>query len=225
MTKSSGFTLIELLVTLTVAGILLAIAAPSFRNAFLNSARDGRVNEFVESLVFARSKALALRKPVIMCRSGNPMAATPTCGTGDGWENGWIVYVDRDRSGALGPMDADSNRDGALTILGDADLNGDGNIGAADAIIQRRERLISVDESSVPVALRFTLRGNRPVKDKILFADDGGITAGSLAACDSRGLTQDTRVVVTSRAGRVQSLVYDLSDPRVREISVRSCLR
>lgn len=229
MTKSSGFTLIELLVTLTVAGILLAIAAPAFRTTILNSARDSRTDEFLQAITFARSKAVTLRRSVVMCTAANPMADKPVCASKNGWENGWIIFIDREDGpgsrGVLEDLDADSNRDGDRSEL-DADLNGDGGVNASDAIIQRRERLITSKEAQLPIQSRFSLRGNRPVRDKIAFKAGGLVNgvAGSIVACDSREFKEHARIIVIAApGGRTQILSPD--DPRARSLSVRDCLR
>ena len=87
-----GFTLIELMVSLTVAGILFAIAIPAF-NSFLQNDRDtGQANSLVESLSYARSEAVKRASPngVTICPSANGAA----CDAGP-WTEGWIVtYVD-----------------------------------------------------------------------------------------------------------------------------------
>jgi type IV fimbrial biogenesis protein FimT len=51
-------------------------------------------NELVSSLTLARSMAISQRAPTIMCRSANATAATPACGGGGNWEDGWIVFSD-----------------------------------------------------------------------------------------------------------------------------------
>ena len=87
-----GFTLIELLVSLTVAGILAAIAVPAF-NSFLQNDRDsGQVNSLVGSLSYARSEAVkrASSNGVTVC----PSADNLNCDAGP-WTEGWIVtYID-----------------------------------------------------------------------------------------------------------------------------------
>lgn len=227
MTKPSGFTLIELLVTITVSGILLAIAVPSFKSSLLNSARDSRTQEFIEALVFARSKAVALRRSVVMCASDNPTAAIPVCNGSKGWESGWITFIDRNGSEKLEKEDADSNNDNAVDTL-DADLNGDGKLrDASDAIIQRRGRLISAAEARLPLDKRFTLRGNSNVKEKIVFRA-GGITytIGSFAACDSRGeFLKYARVVSIGTGGRVRALGPNLSNEKKSDVPISDCLR
>jgi type IV fimbrial biogenesis protein FimT len=89
---SHGFTLIELMVSITVAGILFAIAIPAF-NSFLQNDRDtGQANSLVESLSYARSEAVKRASPngITVCPSANQQA----CDAGP-WTEGWIVtYID-----------------------------------------------------------------------------------------------------------------------------------
>ncbi len=87
-----GFTLIELMVAITVAGILAAIAVPSFRSFLLNDRDAGQVNSLVGSFSYARSEAVkrASSNGITVCPSPNGLVcgATP-------WSGGWIVtYID-----------------------------------------------------------------------------------------------------------------------------------
>ena len=82
-----GFTLVELAVAMTILGILLAWAVPSFRDASLSSKLTGFANSLVASAQIARSEAIKRNAPVTLCRSTN---GTSCAGSG-GWEAGWIV--------------------------------------------------------------------------------------------------------------------------------------
>lgn len=83
----AGFTLIELLVTITVAAVLLAVAAPSFRAVVNNSRLTGFANSLLSSSQVARSEAIKRNSVVRLCRSSDGA----TCAASGGWEQGWIV--------------------------------------------------------------------------------------------------------------------------------------
>lgn len=95
--KQAAFTMIELMVTLTILGIMLALAAPSFQTLVKNNRIAAETNRLVVDMQFARSEALKRGASVIMCRSGNPAAATPGCGGAPNtWSSGWLVYASGD---------------------------------------------------------------------------------------------------------------------------------
>ena len=81
--------MIELLMTIVVAGILLAIAVPSFRSFVLNDRDIGQINSLVSSLNYARSEAVKLASPtgITVC----PSTDGQTCSGGTAWAGGWVV--------------------------------------------------------------------------------------------------------------------------------------
>lgn len=99
MNRKSGFTLIELIVTVALAAIIVTIGIPSFRTAILNNSRTAQVNEFVGVLNIARSEAIKRGSRVTICRRLNDT----TCAndTTSIWENGWIVFVDKDQDSII----------------------------------------------------------------------------------------------------------------------------
>ena len=119
MQKQRGFTLIELLVTMAIAAILATLAGPSFLRMIKTNNMSGSVNTFLGDLRYARSEAIRRGGRVIMCRSDNPEAATPACAaagaTTKGWANGWIVFHDKDASGAWNSTDTTLRVQSALS--------------------------------------------------------------------------------------------------------------
>ena len=84
---SFGFTLIELIVTVVIAGILMALAAPSFSNFVKNNRLTTQANDMIADLALARSEAVKRATTITVCKSTNGLA----CNAGANWGDGWIV--------------------------------------------------------------------------------------------------------------------------------------
>jgi type IV fimbrial biogenesis protein FimT len=89
MKSQSGFTLIELMITLTVAGILMMVAVPSYREFIQSNRMTTQVNLLVATLKAARSEAIKRRKTVTVCKSSDQVS----CASSGGWEQGWITVA------------------------------------------------------------------------------------------------------------------------------------
>lgn len=64
--SSRGFTIIELMVVMVIAGVLLVIAAPSFRDMMDRRRLEGQANEFVIDLGYAKSEAVQRNRNVLL---------------------------------------------------------------------------------------------------------------------------------------------------------------
>ncbi len=87
--EQQGLTMIELLITVTILGILLMIAIPSFNRWVVDWRLTNAVNSFRSSLLVARSEAIARRKIIRICPSNGGNGCVP----GADYANGWLVYV------------------------------------------------------------------------------------------------------------------------------------
>jgi type IV fimbrial biogenesis protein FimT len=111
--RTRGFSLIELLVAMALMGILAALAAPSFKRTIQSGQISGAVNTFLADIRFARSEAVRRGGNVVLCRSDEPEAANPACGTaagtdGAGWATGWFIFHD---------LNGDGTKDAAEPVL------------------------------------------------------------------------------------------------------------
>jgi type IV fimbrial biogenesis protein FimT len=92
-----GFTIIEMMIAIAVLGVLTSVGVPSLSAFLKNSALRGTAYELMSSMTLARSEAVKRGSRVVVCRSADPTAATPSCG-GDtqDWSSGWLVFVAED---------------------------------------------------------------------------------------------------------------------------------
>ena len=95
--RSQGMTLIELMMAIAVLGILVAIAVPSFRSITASSRTVAATNDLVSALNLARSEALTRSVNAVVCTSSDQA----TCSGSTDWADGWIVFSDRNRNGAV----------------------------------------------------------------------------------------------------------------------------
>lgn len=108
MTRQKGFTLIELLIVIAVAGVLAAIGGPAMQSFIKNNRLQSKTHSIMADILEARSEAVTRRKRVVLCRSGDSTAGSPTCGgSANNWgSGGYLIFVDED---------ADSVFDGVAT--------------------------------------------------------------------------------------------------------------
>lgn len=88
--RAKGFTLLELLFTITVAAVLLGIAAPSFRDMSIRNSLAASSNDVIASIAYARSEAIRQSTPVSICASNDGATCTGS------WSDGWIIFVNSD---------------------------------------------------------------------------------------------------------------------------------
>lgn len=86
---NNGFNLIELIITLTIAGVLLAVAAPSMSSFVMNNRLASQVNELLADINLSRSEAIKRNTDTGICVTAVNGAACVAAGN---WANGWLVY-------------------------------------------------------------------------------------------------------------------------------------
>jgi type IV fimbrial biogenesis protein FimT len=87
--RQSGFTLIEALIVVSIAAMLMAMAAPSYRNFTMNNMLISQINSFNSILQLARSQAVRDRLNVTVCTSDDQR----TCATHNNWHTGWVAFT------------------------------------------------------------------------------------------------------------------------------------
>ncbi len=89
--QQQGFTLIELMVTLTVAGILIGVAVPSFQGFIKRNQAESLQSQVASAVATARTEAAARNTFITICASDDSAAC------GGNWNNGWIVFENPDK--------------------------------------------------------------------------------------------------------------------------------
>lgn len=85
-----GFSIVELMVALTVAAILLVVAAPSFRDALRRNKVSAASNALLADIAYARSEAINRGNIVSICPSADQSTCTANSAA---YENGWLIYT------------------------------------------------------------------------------------------------------------------------------------
>ena len=95
-TRELGFTLIELMVTVSIAAILMMVAAPSFVSYQRNSELSSITNTFLSAINAARGEAMKRN-----------MYAGISPRDSSNWSSGWIVYIDKNMDHNFSASDDD----------------------------------------------------------------------------------------------------------------------
>ncbi len=108
--RDDGFTVIELMISLVVLAIIATFGVPSMADFLKNNKLKAQAYSFSATLNYARSEAIKRKERVVLCRSANPTASSPTCGgTANTWTTGWLIFTD--------PDDNDVYNSGTDTLL------------------------------------------------------------------------------------------------------------
>lgn len=86
---NKGFTIVELIVALTIAAILMAIAAPPLQKFVSSNRLTSQVNDLLADINLARSEAIKRAETTGVCVTA---AGGSSCVTSGNWANGWLVY-------------------------------------------------------------------------------------------------------------------------------------
>ena len=82
------------MIVITIAGILAAVAIPSYQNMVKNNCMTTSANTLIASLQFARSEAVRNRVPV-------HVQSTDTSNSSNDWGIGWNIWKDDDGNGTM----------------------------------------------------------------------------------------------------------------------------
>ena len=135
--NSFGFTLVELIITITIVGIMSALAAPALTTFIANQRLSSQANDLVSDLAFSRSEAIKRASGVTLCKTTDPNAASPACDTTAGatWTAGRVIFIDSNANGTRDAGDEvlrirqvlDGPAPNANQLIADGSATGTGN--------------------------------------------------------------------------------------------------
>lgn len=160
-----GVSLIELMVTVTIAGIMLTIAAPSLQTFIRSSHIRTVTNGLTGMLNLSRSEAVKRGWPMTLCKTNDVNAATLACNNSATWQDGWIVFSDFDQDGVIdageSPLRVGKPDTEKITINGDTNFsnyvtylptgvslgNGGSADGTLDLCLEGLQRIIDISST------------------------------------------------------------------------------
>lgn len=106
-----GFTLIEMMVTIAILVVLIAAVGPSFAEVLRSNRLATQSNSLFTALVLTRSEAVKRNHAAGLCKSSDGA----TCVTSGNWEQGWLIFPDKDNDGTKDSDEAVIRAYGALS--------------------------------------------------------------------------------------------------------------
>lgn len=97
--RHAGFTLTEAVVSLAVLGTLLAVGVPTLGEVVQGVRLQAVSGDVFQQLLLARSEAIKRNGRVVLCKSADGSA----CAEQGAWQQGWILFQDRNNSGTREP--------------------------------------------------------------------------------------------------------------------------
>jgi type IV fimbrial biogenesis protein FimT len=114
--RQAGFNMLELMMTVFIAGIVLGVGVPSFRDFIATNRMAAATNDIVTAIATARVEAIKRRpvpgggNPVVtMCLSANwnvQPPARPTCDLAGAANDGWVIFADVNANAQIDAPDA-----------------------------------------------------------------------------------------------------------------------
>lgn len=176
MHGARGFTLVESLVALAAGAVMLSVAVPGLGMVRRSTEVASAASNLLAGLLLTRSEAIKRKVRVVMCRSqdGN------LCAPAGNWQQGWIVFEDRD---------GDGQRDAGEPLL------------MVQPALPGTVRLTGT--STVAKYVSYAPTGMTRLVG-------GGFQAGTMTVCSASGQAGTGRQIVINASGRPRTQLVQL---------------
>ena len=170
-----AFTLIELLITVSVLGVLMAIALPNLRDFVVSNRLSSQVNGFIGLINYARSEAIVRNQSVLICAK---QAANNECSNAEIWSD--------------------------LEVQAFVDVNGNNSWDAGDVLLKRippfditgNETLFKKRNSTAPSFIDFGASGTATTTYQF--------SINAISAADTAYEIRYGRTICITRPGRTR---------------------
>ncbi len=177
--RPHGFTLVELIITLTIIGIMAAVAVPSMNNIIQDHRLSGQVNDLVGDINYARSEAVKRGANITICKQDSS-TTNPQCNTttSAAWSAGRVIFIDTDGDGQVDTSPA-----------------------PGETVLRNRERLSGNNTLTSAGTTENLAIPNHNAANRIVYTSTGLTTIitneeASLRFCDSRGVNKTLTVLI-----------------------------
>lgn len=194
MKKSAGFTIIELMITIVVLGIALAFAVPNMQQFIMSNRLTSQLNLLASNLALARNEAVKQNARVVICATTDGESCEDE---GVAWDDGWIVFVDRDADLTPDELDDAACAEGATAADGDCLLINQSALSGPNVLTPGEgiPGLLSYDGSGAAFCSVDADDANTPCASADTF----------FTLCDPRG-AEHARALAISNTGRTSIL-------------------
>lgn len=167
----AGFSLTETLVVLALVGILLGLAVPGMGALRVRQQLQSVAEDVWSSLMLARSQAMVQQERVVLC----PAASATACDAQKRWDQGWLLFVDRNHNDSRDADEPVLQSRGALPagvlLQGNSTVHGGVRYGP-EGLGQGLSGTLTVCKPGVPEQWKVVINSlGRPRMDKLDAAD------------------------------------------------------
>ncbi len=168
--KQSGLTMVELMIVVFIAGILAAVAAPSFSDLINSTRQTSTMSLITGDLNRARGEAIKRNRRVLMC----VRATDTTCGTGTNWANGWLICHDDGELGACDTAGTSTDPQNPTVIAVRPPVSSSSTITASGPVVQFNPNGTQGTGTTFQIAIGGTWAG--ATTSTVYIASPGNIT-------------------------------------------------